>query len=334
MNVRSALEGDATAWNQLVEQNPQATFFHLWQWREVVQTNFGFTPHYLIAEDSSTTRGILPLFHVTRPPFPSALISTPLCTYGGSVADCDQAHAELDLAAQKLAHELGVAYLEMRDLHQQREGYVLRDSYASFRKILPERIDHTLKAIPVKQRAEIRKGINAGVSRNLDEFFSIYSTSVRNLGSPVFRRSYYQSLLDVFGDQAEIITAYADGVGISSVMIFWFRDEVLLYYGGSLPAARELRSTQFMYWDVMNQAVERGTRLFDFGRSIKDTGTYRFKKLWGFEPGQLSYNYHLVRAATAPDLRPDNFRMLTNLWSHLPLPLANRLGPFAARLIV
>ena len=110
-----------------------------------------------------------------------------------------------------------------------------------------------------------------------DRFFSIYSESVRNLGTPVFSPELFRVLKEVFGEACEVLTVTKDGAALSSVMSFYFRDEVLPYYGGGLAAARSVAANDFMYWELMRRGCVRGVRIFDFGRSKRDVGSFRFK---------------------------------------------------------
>jgi hypothetical protein len=117
-------------------------------------------------------------------------------------------------------------------------------------------------------------------------------------------------------------------------MSFYFRGEVLPYYGGSIARARYIKGcNHFMYWDLLRRSAEEGITSFDFGRSKRDTGPFDFKKNWGFEPQQLPYEYFLVKASAVPDVNPGNpkYRLLVDTWRRLPLPLANLLGPPLAR---
>ncbi len=116
-------------------------------------------------------------------------------------------------------------------------------------------------------------------------------------------------------------------------MSFRFRDEILPYYGGGGRRARELAGNDFLYWKVMERAAKQGIRIFDFGRSQKDTGAYMFKKYWGFEPEPLSYEYYLVNARGVPQLDPSNkrYRFMIEAWKRLPLPVARLIGPPLAR---
>jgi FemAB-related protein (PEP-CTERM system-associated) len=125
----------------------------------------------------------------------------------------------------------------------------------------------------------------------------------------------------------------ASGAAVSSVLSFYFRDQVLPYYAGDLPRARELAANDFKYWEVMRRACERGYRIFDYGRSKRNTGAYDFKKNWGFEPAPLHYEYRLFWGGSVPQHNPANprYKGLMALWRRLPLPVANALGPCIVR---
>jgi len=117
------------------------------------------------------------------------------------------------------------------------------------------------------------------------------------------------------------------------VMSFYFRDEVLPYYGGGAALARDLKGNDFMYWDLLRRACERGVRVFDYGRSKVGTGSYSFKKNWGFIPEPLHYEFQLMKATQLPDINPLNpkYRLFIDAWKRLPLPVSRWLGPFLAR---
>ncbi|MDP2056440.1 MAG: FemAB family PEP-CTERM system-associated protein, partial [Thiobacillus sp.] len=157
--------------------------------------------------------------------------------------------------------------------------------------------------------------------------------SVHRLGTPVFSRKFFRLLKDEFGDDCEVLTITLDGNVISSVMSFYFRDEVLPYYGGGVDASRAVAGNDFMYWDLMRRACERGLKVFDFGRSKCGTGSFDFKKNWGFEPTPLYYEYFLVTDTEVPEINPLNpkYRLFIQAWKKMPLALANVIGPHIVR---
>ena len=332
-SVRPMQDSDAAAWDAFVQACPEATFFHRAGWRDVISRAFGHRTHFLLAEADGVIQGVLPLAEINSRLFGHSLAALPFCVYGGPAASHDAARYALDQAAQKLAAELRVDHLEYRNLQPFHSDWAGKDLYVTFRKAIDAEVERNLNAIPRKQRAMVRKGIKAGLVSSVDSgterFFHAYSSSVHRLGTPVFSRKYFRLLKETFGDDCEILTITLDERVVSSVMNFYFRDEVLPYYGGGTPEARAVAANDFMYWEVMRRACEKGCRVFDFGRSKVGTGSHDFKKNWGFEPQPLYYEYHLVRAQQVPDHNPLNpkYRLFIKAWQRMPLALANVIGP-------
>ena len=215
----------------------------------------------------------------------------------------------------------------------QQSDWAKSDLYVTFKKGIDPDVERNLLEIPRKQRAMVRKGIKAGLKGDLDEgverLFAAYSDSVHRLGTPVFSKRYFQVLREVFGNDCEVLTISQNGQLVASVMSFYFRDEVLPYYGGGTAAAREVAGNDFMYWDLMRRACERGIRVFDYGRSKRGTGSFDFKKNWGFEPQPLHYEYLLVKGRRVPERNPLNpkYSLFIKLWQRMPLSFANFIGP-------
>jgi len=334
----------ANAWNAFVGAHPSGTFFHHAAWAEVITTAFGHASHYTLAERDGAIVGVLPLAQVKTRLFGNTLISTPFCVYGGPLAVDAEAAAALAAHAETLRGQTGASAVEFRHRESVDDDALATvptaatwlarsDLYVTFRKPIVGNSEANLKAIPRKQRAMVRKGIQNGlvsvVDQNVDTLHRIYAESVRNLGTPVFSRRYFRILLSVFRDCADVVTVIDRGHPIASVLNFYFRDEVLPYYGGGTTAARQVAGNDFMYWEVMRRAAARGSRLFDFGRSKIGTGAFAFKHNWGFTPAPLHYRYCLAPGATIPDHNPLNpkYRLFIAAWKRLPLPIANLLGP-------
>lgn len=337
IKVLSLTSDRATAWDDYVRAHLEGTFFHLSAWQQVLKRAFGHRCHYLLAEADGRICGVLPLAEVRSMLFGNALVSTPFCVYGGIVADHEAAFLALRDRACGLARELGVDLLEMRNRRRVHPTWPVKELYVTFRKsILPD-AEANMLAIPRKQRAMVRKGIqnelNAGVDSSADRCYDIYSESLRNLGTPVFSRRYLRILQETFGADCEVLTVEKAGEPVASVLSFLFRDEVLPYYGGSRSSARSLAGNDFMYWQVMERARQQGRKLFDYGRSKRGTGSFDFKKNWGFEAEPLFYEYFLVKAKDVPNLSPTNpkYKLFIRLWQKLPLPVTRIVGPWLAR---
>ncbi|MBV9890988.1 MAG: FemAB family PEP-CTERM system-associated protein [Rhizobacter sp.] len=328
----------ATRWDDFVVGCPEATFFHRSGWQRILRSIFRYETYFLFAETDGRIEGVLPLARVKTLLFGHSLVGLPFAVYGGVAAANEQAAEALEQAAQGLARELGVAHLELRNIAHRHEGWPMQDLYVTFRKeILPD--EHAnLLAIPRKQRAMVRKGIANGLRSELDagteRFYALYADNVHRHGTPGLPRRYFDALRREFGGDCEVQTVTdKEGRPLSSVLSFYFRDEVLPYYAGDAPAARELAANDFKYWELMRRACQRGLRLFDYGRSKRGTGSYSFKKNWGFEPQPLHYEYCLYKRESVPQTNPSNpkFRVLIEVWRRMPIRVANWLGPIVVR---
>lgn len=338
MKIKQLDESSFALWDDYVARSDEATFFHKSGWKTVIEKSFSHQCHYFYAEQQGKIVGILPLTHIDSLLFGNALCSNSFCVYGGIVADNPDVFQALDKKACDIAEELGVDHLEMRNRQQKYPDRPHKELYVTFRKTLEPDIDANMMAIPRKQRAMIRKGIKAGLVSEIDEsvdrFYQAYSESVRNLGTPVFSKQYFKNLKQTFGDDCEILTVLdKNGQLVSSVMSFYFKDEVLPYYGGGTHRARAVQGNDFMYWEVMRRAVEKGIKVFDYGRSKEGTGSYRFKKHWGFTPEPLYYEFYLVKADAIPDINPLNpkYQLFIAAWKKLPLSVSQIVGPWLAK---
>jgi FemAB-related protein (PEP-CTERM system-associated) len=335
--IKTLDKANYARWDAYVQANSDATFFHQSGWQTVIESAFGHKTYFLYVEENGEITGILPLVHVNSLLFGNSLVSSAFCVYGGVVANDDETALLLDKEACRLAEELGVDALEMRNRVQKNPERPYKELYVTFRKELDSDVGKNMLAIPRKQRAVIRKGIDTGLTSSIDEnverLHLAYSESVRNLGTPVFSKKYFQILKDVFGEQCEILTVDLNGQLIASVMNFYFKNEVLPYYGGGTEFARSVKGNDFMYWEVMRRATEKGIKIFDYGRSKIGTGSYSFKKNWGFVPEPLFYEFHLVKSKTMPDINPLNpkYQLFIAAWKRLPLPISQFIGPFLSK---
>lgn len=328
---------DRRRWDAFVYACPEASFFHLAAWQDIIREVFRHRTHFLYAERAGEIVAILPLAEVRSRLFGHALASLPFCAYGGVVGAPDAA-VMLEAEAEDLARRLGVQHLEYRNLSARHADWPHQDLYVTFRKEIVPDDEANLLAIPRKQRAMVRKGMRNGLVARVDDdverFFPLYAGNVLRHGTPALPKAFFARLLREFGANCEVLTVTdAAGTPMSSVLSFYFRNEVLPYYAGDAPAARELAANDFKYWELMRRAAGRGATLFDFGRSKLGTGPYSFKKNWGFEPQPLAYEYRLYKRDAVPQNNPMNpkYRALIALWRRLPLPIANALGPHIVR---
>jgi len=326
------------AWNAYVDKHEDGSFFHLSEWAELIEDVFSHKSHYLIAKQSNEIIGVLPLVEQKSKLFGHTLISTPFCVYGGALADTPEVREALENEALEIGRKCKVDYVELRYKQQVENPNFQRFCHHSFFSCdIADNRDEILAGIKKKQRANVRQSLKKSLTVRIDQdiqaAYDIYSESVRNLGTPVFHSKYFPKLVEYFGDKVEVLTVESENKPISSVLSFYYKNEVLPYYGGGIHAARGLKSNDLMYYELMCHAREQGCTRFDFGRSKDDSGAFKYKATWGMQAVPLHYMRALVTATEHPNLSPNNpkYALVINTWKKLPLWLSRAIGPFLSK---
>jgi len=340
MNLEvTRLTTDALEWDAFVRTSEDGSPFHLTAWKRAVETAYGHRAYYLMARRGHRVEGVLPLFEVRGVLGGRALVSVPYGVYGGICSNSPEATKALVDAAADLGRQRRVSYVELRQRRDLGLGLPTKSLYVAFARAL-SKSEENAQAIPRKQRRMTRQGARYGLRstigrHHLDRVWDIYARSLRNLGSPVFPRRLFQALYDEFDKDCQVLAVWHDERIVAGVVTFFYEDQVLPYYGADLREKHLYGVADFMYWQLMCHAAKAGYRVFDFGRSREGTGSYDFKRHWGFEPVPLPYQYVLLNGGQLPDVSPSNPRLqlVRRIWRKLPLTVTNHVGPFLTRFV-
>ncbi|HEX5759845.1 MAG TPA: FemAB family XrtA/PEP-CTERM system-associated protein, partial [Thermoanaerobaculia bacterium] len=322
-----------------VERAPDATAFHLLGWRRVVERSFGHPAHYLTALADGRITGVLPLFELRSLLFGRSLISLPFAIGGGVVAE-DRAAAEALLAAAKgLAERLRVDYLELRSEKPAAPDLATKDLYVTFRADLDAGEEALLRRMERKRRQMMTYAGKAGFTLRIaaaDElplFHGLFARSMRRHGTPVYPRRFLAEVLAQYPGRANLAFVEHQGRAVAGVLSLLFRGVLMPFYAGSEDGERVRGVDDFLYLELMRWGRQHGFHTFDFGRSKRGTGPYKFKTWWGMEEVPLAYQYHLVRARELPNVSPANprYERAIRLWRRLPLPVTKLVGPWIVR---
>ena len=323
--------------------HPQASPFHTPEWLSAVEAGTGNRALAMVAEACGQVTGYLPLHEVHSPIFGRVLASSGFAVGGGLLLAEGSDPAPLFAAVAELAGRRSCAAIELRGgvVPEEGQGWRLkREAHCGFVATLAESDEAQLLAIPRKQRAEVRKGLERDLAvtigsgpRDRAAHHAVYAQSVRNLGTPVFPRELFAAVLDRFGERADILTVWEGQTPVASVLSLYHRGTVMPYWGGGTAAARWLRANDRMYFELMGHARRRGCTRFDFGRSKTGSGPFHFKRNWGFAPEPLTYAVWTAPGEVPRDADPTSAknRALIAAWQRLPLAIANRIGPAIAR---
>jgi FemAB-related protein (PEP-CTERM system-associated) len=334
--VRS--DGDREHWDRFVTAAADSTICHLAGWREIMTDVLRHECQYLVAQDDAEIwHGVLPLVRV-RGLLGHYLVSMPFLNDGGPLGDDDARELLVEHAVAE-ADRSGASLLELRSRRQ-----VAGPARAANRKItvmlpLPETVDdlwaHTFKA---KLRSQVRRpgkdGMTARVGLDqLGPFYEVFAENMRDLGTPVLPRAFFERIAALFADRVVFATVYTpSGLAVAAGCCLIWRDEIEITWASSLRAYNKSSPNMLLYARLMEDAIGRGMRTFNFGRCTPDGPTHRFKQQWGGHDVPLPWP-SWSRDGTIGTPSPDGpaFRLATAAWSRLPLAIANRLGPVLAR---
>jgi FemAB-related protein (PEP-CTERM system-associated) len=334
----------AREWEGFVRRTPGAGFFHGLGWRRTVERCFGLRPEYLVARRDGAIAGVLPMFELRSLLFGHSLVSLPFAVGGGCVAvDGEAARALVD-AAKAVAERRGVDYLELRSERAVAPELPTKDLYVTFRADLTEGEEALLRRMERKRRQMMSYAAKAGFEARtagaeaLPLFYELFAESMRRHGTPVYPRRFLAELLAQHPEETNLFFVYGqDGRPLAAVLNLLHGGVLMPFYAGAARPAKHGERPRgvddFLYLALMRWGRERGFHSFDFGRSKRGTGAYKFKARWGMDEVPLAYQYHLVRAREVPNVSPANprYAALIAAWKRLPLPLTKLVGPLVVR---
>lgn len=335
MTVKLCMPVDEPAWDAYVHANPHALGYHRIAWRRIIEQAFGHPTHYLMAESGGRVTGVLPAVRLKSALFGDFLVSLPFVNYGGACADDDAVVRELMDALARLGRELGVDHVEVRTETATDYGLRARSAKVSMRKRLPPTADALWKSFPSKLRSQIKRAqqeamtVRIGREEELDAFYEVFSINMKDLGTPVYSRRLFASVLENLPDASWICTVRLGNTPVAAGFLVGYREMIEIPWASSLRRYNRLSPNMLLYWSVLQFAAERGYGVFDFGRSSPDSGTYKFKAQWGAEPVPLYWHYWVHGDGPLPELNPQNpkYQLAVRVWQQLPLGLTRLIGP-------
>lgn len=335
--MRVLTESDAGRWDDFVLRSASSNCYHQIAWRDVIERTFGHRTFYLLSEaDSGSVDGVLPLVQLKSRMFGNFLVSLPYFNYGGVCTASEDARYKLLTEAKFLAAQLGVEHIEFRHTEHSFGGLPVKRDKVSMRLTLAGGVEGLFKSFPAKLRSQIKRpekeGMVARIGKmdELDSFYAVFSENMRDLGTPVYAKSFFLHIFEAFPETTWICTVRTkEGLPVASGFLVGFRETLEIPWASSLKRYNALSPNMLLYWSVLKFASESGYSVFDFGRSTPGEGTYRFKEQWGAKPAQLYWNYWLRNGGALPELNPKNpkYQLAIWIWKRLPLPVTRMFGP-------
>jgi serine/alanine adding enzyme len=332
------LESCAARWNR--DLNSPLPISYDPRWLQVLSNALGHEPLVLEATTNDRVTGILALAYVRSRIFGRFLVSLPYLNTAGVVASDDATARSLVDRAVQLADELRVRYLELR--HEQPIDHPALNQQLTtkvhMRLHLPATAEKLLESFKSKLRSQIRKGekneFQIEFSRNelLTPFYEVFCRNMRDLGTPVYSRKLFAEIVERFPNAAEFCVVRLGSLPVAGALLIHGEGKSEVPSASSLRKYNSTNANMVMYWHMLKRSVERGQRIFDFGRSTRDSTTYRFKEQWGAAPQPAVWQYY-VREGSVGDMRPENsrYQRLIQVWQRLPVWVTRVAGPLIVR---
>ncbi|MBI5451157.1 MAG: FemAB family PEP-CTERM system-associated protein [Gammaproteobacteria bacterium] len=323
-------------WDDFVAASADATHYHRSGWRDIIRDVFGHQSYYLYAVDASDHFvGVLPLMLVKSLLFGSHLVSMPFLNSGGILASSDESAAALSEQARRLALDCSVDNLQLRE-RQGRAGFSAQTDKITMILDLPASEEMLWAGLGSKLRAQVRRcqredvRFASGGSELVQDFYMVFSQNMRDLGTPVYPRRFFQRIIEAFPDEVTIMVVYLAGKPVAAAFLLAYKDTLEIPWASTLRSANKYSVNMYLYWNVITHAIKNGYAHFDFGRCSRDKGTYQFKKQWDTREVQLVWNNYGKNGDQHSRVSAENskYSLLISAWQRLPLPVANILGPW------
>jgi serine/alanine adding enzyme len=311
------------------------------RWLPVLERGLSHPTYMLTARDAAgVSVGQLPLAFVSSRLFGRFLVSLSYVNSAGvQTRDPNVAQCLIDEAVL-LAEDLDCRYLELRQETPFEHPALTfaRTDKCLMRFPLPETVDALWNGLKASVRNQVRKGqrpgydVRWGRDELLDGFYAVFARNMRDLGTPVFGRRLFQSILREFRTDAELCVVFDKQQPIAGALLVHGSEVTEVPSASALHEYRSTNVNMLMYWHLLARAVERRSRVFDFGRSTRDGNTFQFKKQWGAEPHPSTWQYHVRRGSTDA-MRPENAgnRRMIEVWKRLPVWFTRVIGPSIVR---
>jgi FemAB-related protein (PEP-CTERM system-associated) len=335
------------AWDRYVIGHDASGYCHLFNWSRVISDAYHHHPVYLAAvRDSPQNKeaicGILPLFRFRSVAGRSRLVSIPFFDAAGILAKDRETATFLFRHSASFSMGSTVSGMELR------QDRPLNIPDMAMKGTLPE-VYHAKVGLHIplsgsqknmmtsfksKLRSQIHKGIKNGLTWKigkkelLPSFYKVFSQNMRDLGSPVHSKKFFNAIFTHFYHHAFICVVFHRSTPVAASVMIRFKKKLANPWASSVREFRHLNTNMFLYWQMIRFACNLGMETFDMGRSSKGASTYRFKKQWGPEETQLSW-YHWDLTANTPARTGETLTL--KHWKNLPMPVANFWGPFVRR---
>ncbi len=341
IRVRLAEQSDREKWDAYVNSHPDASPYHIFAWGLAVKQAYGHKVYYFLAENDQAVVGLLPAVQFRIPFFLNELVALPYCDVGGCLCDGQEALEAILAEFMSLGRKIKANKIQLRghiefSPAQQFNWLLERRNKVRMLLDLPESSEVLMKSFKSKLRSQVKKAekndlvFQWGGDRDLAEYYAVLCENMHALGSPVHSRELFKAVLQHFQEKAKIGLVYLRKKPIAAGLILMNGKMVSVPWASTLRTYNRLSPNMLLYWNFLKYSADNGYNIFDFGRSSKGEGTYKFKAQWGAQSIPLDWYSLQLRDRPPPNNNQAEITgrdFFAGIWQKIPLRLANYLGP-------
>ena len=339
MNIVRCDDSYREAWNAFVSETTQASFYHRFEWRDINQRCFGHDSCYLAALTENRIVGVFPLVRVRSRLFGNIACSVPFVNYGGPASEDENIDNLLIAEAERVADQWGVEFLEIRSRRHLGPQFPTSLHKVSMTVDLDPDPEVLWKGFKTEHRKHIRHGYKDGFTARLgdvdllDDFYKVLSEAWRDLGTPIYAKSYLDTVAKTFPGLARLCVVYGAGKPVAASFQAYDRGIAEGLWLGTIAKQRHQYAGYVLYWELLKDAASHGCRQFHLGRSTAQSGGEVFKRKWNAHQTQLYWQYVLCGRSDIPQLNVNNprYRLAIWAWRQLPVSVTTKVGPILAR---
>jgi lipid II:glycine glycyltransferase (peptidoglycan interpeptide bridge formation enzyme) len=206
---------------------------------------------------------------------------------------------------------------------------------------LPDSPEALGKSIGAKLRSQCRRALKEGATvmhggaELIPEFYRVFAVNMRDLGTPVYSRRWFEVLGRHLGDAMHLVVVRLNDRPVAGCVLIRWAHTMEIPWAAADRDFNRYSVNMLLYREALDHAIERGCKVFDFGRSTRGAGTWRFKKQWGAEERQIWWRvrprggagHDDDKVSNAADERGGMKGLLQMAWTRLPVGVANKVGP-------
>ena len=335
VEIKQLSEKYEKKWDKFVMGDESTSCYHQIGWKKVVEETYGHKPYYLFAEsENGEILGILPLFLIKDIFFGKRLVSVPFAPYGSVCCENEDIGNALINEAINIGKNFGVGYCELRHFRNDKiaNKYTKTDFYVTSILELGVAPENTVQKMTRNKRKTIYKSQRKNLKikfynedNQLYDFYDIYIKNMKRLGTPQHGEKFFRKILKY--TNSDIACVYLKDKCCYGAIVLFFKDTLIDFMSSALIEYRSYYVTDFGIWNLIVKAQDLNYRYIDFGRSIKDSENWEFKRRWGAETIPLNYCYPLSEKSNPSKLQPSKYGKFAKIWSMLPLQVTKVIGP-------